>query len=131
MTDFKASRVLIVDDEPDNLKLLETLFNHFKAQVTIAINGLECMKLLAETRFDLILLDIQMPFASGETILQQIRAHHDPLKRAIPVIAVTAHAMVGDRERFLTLGFDNYVSKPIDVQEVLALAQTYIAHKAE
>jgi len=126
MTDLKTLRVLIVDDEPDNLMLLQTLFKHFKAQVSTAADGVHGMKLFAENRFDLILLDIQMPVTSGETILQSIRSHSDPLKRTVPVIAVTAHAMAGDRERLLRVGFNDYISKPIDVQVALEIAQKCI-----
>lgn len=131
MLDFKTWHILIVDDEPDNLALLKTLFNHFNAQVTSASNGADCMKLLAGTYFDLILLDIQMPLKSGETILSEIRAHTNPEVRSTPVIAVTAKAMSGDRERLLNLGFNDYIAKPFDVQSMAELAQKNVRPRTD
>ena len=88
-------------------------------RITEAENGLEALARLAEDRFDVVLLDIHMPVLDGLATLKRIRASDKPL-RNVPVIALTADAMSGDRERYLAEGMDGYISKPIEQRDLLA-----------
>jgi CheY-like chemotaxis protein len=106
--------VLCVDDEVDNLRVLRYTLKYCGISSRSAQSGDEALHLLNAERFDLILLDLQMPTISGWNVIRWIRANESQSIRNLPVVAVTAHAMVGDRERVLAAGFDGYVSKPID-----------------
>ena len=112
-TALKGWTVLIVDDQPDNLMIAKVALEFQGAVVSIASNGEEGILLLASIQPTLILLDLSMPKMDGWDMLIQIRARPETSK--IPVIALTAHAMGGDRERVMEAGFDGYISKPFDV----------------
>jgi two-component system sensor histidine kinase BarA len=114
-------RVLAVDDNPANLKLIAALLQERVEQVYRASSGRQALQLAQDHSFDLIFMDIQMPEMDGVTTLKQLRQ----LKRhgQTPVIAVTAHAMAGERERLLAEGMDDYLTKPI---EEAILEQTLI-----
>jgi CheY-like chemotaxis protein len=107
--------VLLVDDEPDNLSVLELLLTFYDAHVSSVRSGQEAIKLLDERAFTLALIDIQMPLVSGWDVIKHIRESENPAVRSMLCIAVTAYAMTGDRERVLQAGFDGYVPKPLDV----------------
>jgi two-component system cell cycle response regulator DivK len=107
--------VLVVEDNEKNRKLVRDLlgFRGFRVvEATTATDALVAAR--AEDRPDLVLMDVQLPDMDGVEALRLLRA--DPLTGAIPVVAVTAFAMKGDRERLLAEGFDGYVSKPIDAR---------------
>ena len=103
--------VLIVDDELDNIGVIEYVLNYHGAHYKTADSGASCLRMLAHEQPTLVLLDIQMPQMSGWEVLKLIRA--DPALVNLPVIAVTAHAMVGDKQRAIDAGFDGYITKPI------------------
>lgn len=103
--------ILLVEDTPANLALASKLLSAAGHQVLAASTGTEGIVAAREGRPDLVLMDLGLPDMDGWQALEQIRAFHADLK----VIAFTAHAMVGDRERALGSGFDGYLSKPIDV----------------
>lgn len=124
---LSGQHVLIVDDRPDNLTVLDMLLDFHGAKVTAATAGDKCLELLAAQSFDLVLLDIQMPRVSGWDVIRAIRADPDPKRRSTLVIAVTAHAMPGDREKCLEAGFDSYVSKPFDVPVLLTVIADLLA----
>ena len=110
-------RVLaVVEDNADNRLLLRAILD---AQYRIIEfeSGLDALAGLRAERPDLVLLDISLPGMDGNEILAQIRA--DASLRALPVIALTAHAMTGDREKYLAAGFDDYVTKPIVDETIL------------
>lgn len=111
-------RLLIVEDNPDNMDLLvELLCDHY--ELVQAFDGTEALLLLQAEPVDLVLLDISLPGIDGIDVLREIRKH--PALTTLPVIAVTAHAMIGDRERFLATGFNGYLAKPIvDDDELIA-----------
>jgi CheY-like chemotaxis protein len=117
---------LLVDDEPDNLSVLELLLTFYDARVMSARSGQEALKLLAEHPFTLALVDIQMPGVSGWDIIKHIREHESRAVRTMFVVAVTAYAMAGDRERVLSAGFDGYISKPIDVTTFMRTLQVIV-----
>jgi len=117
MSDPSNWRVLIVDDDPDNVGVLELVLGFHNADTRIAASGKECLRLLREETPTLLLVDIQMPGMTGYELLEQIRAHD--AWRDLPVVAVTAHAMRGDADRIMRAGFDGYISKPVDVASLV------------
>lgn len=116
--------ILLAEDSLANRKLALGLLDRWGHQVTVATTGLEALDALEKEEFDLILMDVQMPEMDGLTAAQEIRKREQESGgRRIPIIAMTAHAMKGDRERCLEAGMDDYVSKPIrpfDLASVLS-----------
>src|SRR3954469_25593942 len=100
----------VVEDNADNRLLLQAILGDDFDLVEYE-NGTDALTGFAKARPDLVLLDISLPGMDGKEILQRIR--QDVTLRNLPVIALTAHAMAGDRERFLAAGFDDYITKPI------------------
>ena len=88
-------------------------------RVTIAESGQEALDILAAQTFDIVLMDIQMPGLDGVETTRQIRARETGDDHRLPIIAVTAHAMAGDRERYLAAGMDDYLTKPIQRAELI------------
>jgi PAS domain S-box-containing protein len=105
--------VLLVEDNLVNQKLARTWLTRWGIHCTVAENGAVALERLSERRFDLILMDCQMPIMDGFEASARIRSLDDPDMRDIPIIAMTANAMAGDRERCLAAGMDDYISKPI------------------
>lgn len=125
--DLKAStvlgaRVLLVDDNPVNRQVVRLFTMQLAPKIVEATNGEEALARLAEQEFDIVLLDVHMPVMDGRETIKRIRASDQPWKD-IPVIALTADAMTGDRERYLGMGMSDYISKPIDARE---LATRYV-----
>ncbi len=114
--------ILLVEDNPVNQRLAVTLLQRAGARVTVAENGIRALEALRAERFDVVLMDINMPEMDGVTATIEIRRMEPPI-RDIPIIALTANAMAGDRERYLAAGMNDYVSKPID-PAILAAAIT-------
>jgi CheY-like chemotaxis protein len=129
MHDLSDWNVLIVDDEPDNIGVIELVLNYNKAIVRTAQSGMECLKLMAEDAPNLLLADIQMPQMSGIELLAKVR--ENAAWQHIPVVAVTAHAMIGDSERFTSAGFDGYIPKPINAMSLVDELRPIIAMKAK
>lgn len=119
-----SARILAVDDVLHNLELLTYLLQAAGHQVVGATTGSEALLLAADRRPDLVVLDLQLPDLDGYEVLAQLRAHPDLAD--IPVIAVTAYAMVGDRDAALAAGFDGYLSKPIDPMTLTGAIDTYL-----
>lgn len=107
------ARILVVEDNPDNMKLCRTLLTMKGHEVTGLGSGDGLLEAIAAQPPDLVLMDIQLPDADGFTLLSRIRESDWP---ALRVVALTAHAMAGDRDRALEAGFDGYVTKPLDVR---------------
>jgi two-component system cell cycle response regulator len=103
--------VLVVDDEPDSIQVLELLLARYGAQVFTAKNGSEGLTLARQQQPRLIITDLSMPQVSGWEMFETLQ--HDVAMRQIPVIALTAHAMAGDREKVLRAGFAYYLTKPL------------------
>lgn len=108
--DISTWTVLIVDDEPDNLAIAKKLLTYGGATVHTARNGVEGLQVLKGIKPSFILLDLSMPEMDGWEMFSHVRA--EPATQHIPVIALTAHAMAGDREKVMQAGFDGYVAKP-------------------
>jgi two-component system sensor histidine kinase/response regulator len=122
-------RALVVEDNPVNQLLAVKLMERAGWSVTTVWNGAEAIAVMARERFDVVLMDCQMPVMDGYEATARIRASNGPARRT-PIIAMTATAMQGDRERCLQAGMDGYVSKPIVVVELLAALDQYAPAKA-
>jgi two-component system, cell cycle response regulator DivK len=120
-----AKRILIVEDNALNMKLLNDILEVHGYETLPTTDGLKAVDLARSEAPDLILLDIQLPDVSGLEVTRLLRA--DERTRHIPIIAVTAFAMGGDRERVLAGGCDAYVAKPIDVHDFLRRVADFLA----
>jgi two-component system cell cycle response regulator DivK len=110
-----GERVLVVEDNEKNMKLFRDVLIATGYRTLEATTGARAVEVAAEHAPDLVLMDIQLPDLDGVEALGRLRA--DERTASIPVLALTAQAMHGDRERFLAAGFDGYLSKPVDVVE--------------
>jgi two-component system cell cycle response regulator DivK len=119
--------ILIVEDEPRNLKLLRDLLQRFGYEILEALDGEQGVKLAGERMPDLILMDIMMPKMDGLEATRIIKANTKT--KHIPIIALTSYAMKGDREKTIEAGCDGYLAKPIDIKEVLKTIETYLTVK--
>ena len=106
-------RILVVEDSPDNMKLFRTVLTLKGFEVTGLPGGEGLLETIERTTPELVLMDIQLPGQDGFALLREIR--QSPFS-ALRVVALTAHAMTGDRERALEAGFDGYITKPIDIR---------------
>ena len=115
LTSLAGLRVLLADDNPVNCKVGERQLNKLDMIVTVACNGREALELVATQEFDVVLMDCQMPEMDGYEATRLIRQPGGgALDPAIPIIALTAHALEGDRDRCLAAGMDDYLTKPLD-----------------
>lgn len=119
--------VLIVDDQPDNLIVSSTALEFQGAKVVTATNGLEGLEKLNQLNPTVVLMDLSMPKMDGWETLRHIR--NNPQTAATPVIALTAHAMGGDKERILEAGFNGYIAKPFEVFGLVESIQHVLAGK--
>ncbi len=111
-------RVLLAEDNQVNQLVATRIFEKLGHQVTVVGNGREALSAVQSGKFDLIAMDVQMPEMDGLDASTAIRAWEKPAGTHIPILAMTAHAMKGDRERCLAVGMDGYISKPIRTQEL-------------
>jgi CheY-like chemotaxis protein len=127
---FGGCRVLLVDDNPVNRMVVRLFLAPFRPQITEAENGVQALEKLGQNTFDIVLLDIHMPVMDGGECIQRIRSSGADW-RAVSVLALTADAMSGDRERYLCMGMDDYVAKPIDQRELLSKVAALLARTME
>jgi two-component system cell cycle response regulator DivK len=116
-------QVLVVEDNERNMKLFRDVLQASGYRTLEATTGGDAVALAAEHSPDLVLMDIQLPDIDGVEALGRLRA--DERVSSVPVLALTAQAMEGDRERFLAAGFDGYMSKPVDIGEFIATVKRY------
>ena len=119
-----CARILIIEDHPANLELMEYLLHYSGHEVLAAMDGALGLELAEHETPDLIICDIQIPKVDGFGVARQLKASE--ALRLIPLVAITAFAMVGDRERILAGGFDEYVAKPIDPQAFVAQMEAFL-----
>jgi len=118
-----GAQILVVEDNDKNMKLFRDVLLAKGYRTLEATTGEEAIALAAEHSPDLVLMDIQLPDIDGVEALGRLRANGRTA--SVPVLALTAQAMEGDRERFLAAGFDGYVSKPVNISEFVATVKRY------
>jgi two-component system cell cycle response regulator len=121
---FAGSKILVVDDNSQNLELLVACLDSTGCQVSTACDGLEALEKVRSDRFDLILLDIMMPRMSGFEVCRKLKS--DPETRDIPIIMVTALTELGDIERGVECGTDDFISKPVNRLELLTRVKSLL-----
>ena len=123
-------RILLAEDNEVNQTFLQLFLEDAGHEVVIASNGIQALEFLNQQPFDLVLMDVQMPEMDGVEATRRIRADHsgrfDP---RIPIVALTAYSMKGDMERFLSVGMDAYVSKPVDMEELFQVLSVLVGRQ--
>jgi two-component system, sensor histidine kinase SagS len=126
--DGRAPQVLLVEDNLVNQRVVLAILSKRGFQVGVAGNGLEALKALEKSHFDLVLMDVQMPYMDGIEATKKIR--NELHLKSLPIVAMTAHAMNGDRERCLDAGMNDYVSKPVNAQTLVHTILRFIESSA-
>jgi CheY-like chemotaxis protein len=122
---MSSVRVLVVEDNDMNMQLVEYLLEEGGYSIVKAASGEEALTIArGGDPVDLILMDIHLPGIDGLSVVREMKA--EPRTSTVPILALTAHAMRGDRDRFLEAGCDGYISKPIDVKTFLSSIRTYL-----
>lgn len=119
---FEGKKVLVVDDSKLNLKVAENVLKNFKVSTETVTSGLECLSCVKSKKYDIIFMDIMMPNMSGVEVLKKLREE----KVNIPVIALTADAIEGQEEKYISEGFDGYLLKPIDKTKLKVILNKYL-----
>ena len=117
-------KVLVVDDDVRNLFALTTAFERYNIHAITAESGQEAINILAENSVDIVLMDIMMPEMDGYETTQKIRREHK--NTHLPIIAVTAKAMKGDREKCIEAGASDYITKPVKIDQLLSLMRVWL-----
>jgi len=126
---MSARDVLIVEDNRQNLELVQFLLEEVGMSVRAAADARQARAELERTLPDLVLMDMQLPGTDGLELVAELRS--DARFRALPIVALTAHALRGDRERFLAGGCDGYIAKPIDVSTFTSQVEAVLRQVAE
>ena len=126
---LQGARLLVVEDNEINQQVAQEILQSEGCRVDIAQNGQEAVRMVSQKNYDAVLMDLQMPVMDGYTATGEIR--RDERFRDLPVIAMTANAMAGDREKSLAAGMNDHVSKPIDVEELFRTLAKWMRKDAE
>ena len=130
---FRNKPVIIIDDDPNSLDIAQILLESAGAIVYTAVNGQEGLALIEKVTPTLIICDLSMPQMDGWSVMKYMR--ENPALKNIPVIALTAHAMAGDREKTLAAGFYNHITKPLFpstfIKELLTILSNHPLFRAE
>jgi signal transduction histidine kinase/CheY-like chemotaxis protein len=125
-----SRRILLAEDDETTAFSISRLLEKSGHSVTLANNGQEALEMHEGNDFDLILMDVSMPIMDGIEACQHIRNSRNSHKRDIPIIALTAYAMAGDKERFLAAGMSGYVAKPVNIENLLQMMSETLARRA-
>jgi len=117
--ELKDLNILLVEDNPINQRITQLMLEPLVRRLEIARNGKEALDMFGTSRYDLILLDVQMPVMNGLVAAEKIRGLEMSTQGHVPIIAITANAMLGDREQCLAVGMDDYISKPIEPEVLI------------
>lgn len=129
ITDLSYLKILLVDDNPLNLKVTARMLSRFKASdITKVESGFECLEITEKEKYDLIFLDDMMPKMTGVETLKKLRERSD---FETPVIALTANAIVGMKEKYLKAGFDDYLAKPLEKEELVKVLNNVLNNSNE
>lgn len=126
---FPGFRILLVEDQPVNLLLMQTILEKFSCETDTAKNGIEALQKTKINTYDMILMDCQMPEMDGFEATQKIRLTEMETGRHIPIVALTADAMQGDKDRCLSVGMDDYINKPVRQNRILEVLRHFAAVK--
>jgi CheY-like chemotaxis protein len=119
---WKGKTILLVEDDEISLEFLKELFEPYKVRIVEVFNGKEAIEACKNNPdIDVVLMDVQLPVLNGKDAMKEIKK----IRPGLPVIAQTAFAMSGDREKYLREGFSDYISKPINVPELMQIIDTY------
>ncbi len=125
---WERKTILVVEDDEISLEFLKELFEPYKIKIIAVLNGKEAIEICkTNSEINLVLMDVQLPVLNGREAMKEIKKNRPNL----PVIAQTAFAMSGDREKYLNEGFDSYISKPINLQELLSIIGKYLERSEE
>ncbi len=122
-----AGRILVIEDNPQNLELMTYLLQAFGYTTRTAVNGEEGVEVVRRERVDLIVCDVHLPKMDGYEVAHELK--RDPMLRKIPLVAVTALAMPGDREKVLAAGFDGYIDKPIQPEIFVKQVESFMGKR--
>ena len=122
-----SARVLVIEDNDSSLELMIYLLESFGHMPFRARDGEEGIQVARSERPDLILCDMQLPAMDGHEVCRRLKS--DPVLRSIPLVAFTAYAMVGDREKMLAEGFDGYLSKPVNPEQVMDQLAPFLSRR--
>ena len=124
-SNFEGKKVLVVDDSKLNLKVAENVLKNFKVSTETVTSGLECLSCVNSKKYDIIFMDIMMPNMNGVEVLKKLREENINT----PVIALTADAIEGQEEKYMSEGFDGYISKPINKEKLNYVLNKYLGGK--
>ncbi len=122
-------KVLIVEDDPQNMRLIEMTLRSRRCTLLKATDGEEALNMAMRERPDIIIMDIQLPKIGGLEVTRRLR--QNPEFRHVPIIAITAHAMKGDKEKVVEAGCDAYLSKPINTRELPGLVTEMLRQRQQ
>lgn len=124
--DYSNLKILTVDDNPESLKVLQYYFEERKADFEFAESGQEAIEKVARSKYDIVLMDMQMPGMDGLTATRKIR---ETISRDIPIVALTANAMDSDREKCLESGMNDFLTKPVDFETLNKIIKKWVNHE--
>jgi CheY-like chemotaxis protein len=126
---FNGWDIVVIDDEEDNLTVIKVILTEYGANVHTASDGEEGLRLIRSVRPKFVICDVSMPGLDGWSVIHEMKL--DPALRDVRVIALTAHAMAGDRERVVAAGFHNYLAKPITVDTFIHEVMNVLANRRD
>ena len=118
MIDAKGIKVLVIDDNNINIKIFKALLKNSNMDIDEGYSGMECLKKLEETKYDIVFLDHMMPVMDGVETIRKHKANTESINKDTPIVVLTANAIVGAREEYMKEGFSGYLTKPIQIEKL-------------